>query len=189
MGAAKRFAMIEILAILGLLVGLAKKTPKRRRYNLRRVRTTSELALATLASDTALFTGLTGTSTSSYRCVSVAVAYAIQGLTAGEGPITVGLAHSDYTVTEIKECMESFAAIDVGLKIEQERANRLIRVVGVLDSVQNRLNDGKLVKTRLNWAIGIGKQVNLFVFNESGATLTTGAVATVTGNLYIKDSS
>ncbi len=165
---------------------MAKNT-RRRRFNLRRVKITPELNLGTLASDTALVVGATGASTATYRCMSLKTTWNLQNLTASEGPITVGYAHSDYSVAEIKECLESAGAIDVGDKIAQERANRLVRIVGSLDAEESSLKNGQPVSTKLNWLIPIGKFVNVFAFNESTATLTTGSSLKVAGDMWVKD--
>ncbi len=171
---------------------MAKKASRnRRRMSLRRVRVTPELALVTLASDTALIVSMTPAAPSTYRFMSLIATWAIEGLTQGEGPITVGLAHGDYTVAEIKECLESIASIDQGDKVAQERANRLIRIVGVLrsDPSGSRLNFGEPIKTRLNWLVTIGDTVKLFAYNESTGALTTGAVLHCQGDVWVKDSA
>ena len=117
-------------------------------------------------------------------------------MTLGDGPVTVGYAHSDYSVTEIKECLEAFAAIDQGDKIARERANRLVRTVGTLGAgvvagatSYDVLNDGKPVSTKLNWLINIGDSVVLFAFNESTGALTTGSFINAQGDIWIKDST
>ncbi len=151
--------IVFLAAIALVLLAKRKGSPrKRRRYSLRRVRVTPLLALSTLGSTIALVTGVTGASVSSYRAMSLKQTWSIVGMTEGEGPITVGYAHSDYTVTEIKEALESGASIDPGLKIEQERTNRLIRIVGVFSSPSQYLNHGDPVHTRLNWFMSIGKK-------------------------------
>ncbi len=180
--------MLEILILVATLF-LAKHPKARRRYNLRRVRVTPELALLTLASDTALVVSMTGAATSTYRCMSLKGTWAINNLVTTEGPITVGFAHSDYTVAEIKECLEAFAAIDQGNKISNERSNRLVRIVGVLNGTMPRLNEGRPIKTRLNWLITIGDEVKPFAYNESTAALTTGALLHFAGDMYVKDSA
>ncbi len=183
--------MLEILAIVAICALMARhgRNPKRRRYNLRRVRMTPELALATLASDTAIVAVMTGVATDTYRAVSVIATWALRGITGGEGPITVGYAHSSYTVTQIKECLEAFS-IDQGDKLSSEQASRLVRIVGTFASeADTMLNDGKPIKTRLNWKIAIGSQVNLFAYNEDTAALSTGAVLHVAGNMYVKDAA
>ncbi len=169
---------------------MAKHTGKgKRRYNLRRIRVTDEQALGTLASDIAILGGLHGAVVAAIRVVSAAMTWALNGLTEGEGPITVGYAHGDYTVTEIKECLEAQASASGQDKIARERANRLIRVVGTFSGEANQsLNDGKPIKTRLNWRITPGVVLNAFVFNEGTGALTTGAFIHTQGNLWVKDS-
>ncbi len=183
--------MLEIFLVLALLVGLAKKpTRRRRRFNLRAVRIRPELSLLTLASDTVLTVALTGAGTTDYRMMSVDLTYSLKNLTAGEGPIMVGLAHSDYTVAEIKEYIDSVASISQGLKIEQERSRRLIRIVGTfVTEAQANLNHGEPIKTRLNWlmAEGGGNAVNAFVFNMGTAPLTTGSFLNLIGTCWVKD--
>lgn len=162
---------------------------RKRKFNLRKVRVTPGVALSTLGSVTAITVGCTGSADGAYRCVSINGAWALTGLTEGEGPITVGYAHSDYSVTEIKEALEAITSINVGDKIAQEKANRLVRVVGTLNDGQSAdLNDGEPVKTRLNWLIPIGKEINVFAYNE-GTTLTTGASVNMSGDMWIRDSS
>ncbi len=183
--------MLEIFVVLVALIGLAKKLVRRRRFNLRRVRITPEIAIGTLATDTALTSAISNTSPSAYRAISVIATWALAGvMDSTEGPLTVGYAHSDYTVAEIKECLEAAASIDMGNKIAMEQGNRLIRIVGVLParSGGSFLNDGKPIKTRLNWLITQGDTVNVFVFNENTAVFTTGAVLNLQGDLWIKDS-
>ncbi len=149
---------------------------------------TPERALGTLATDTAITNALTANAVSSYRAVTVKATHAIIGLTAAEGPITVGYAHDDYSVTEIKEALEAAASIDPGDKIAQEQSNRLVRIVGVITPEIPQLNDGRPISTKLNWLIGVGHAINMFAYNEFPASLTTGAVQHLQGDLWVKDS-
>ncbi len=181
--------MLEILAIIIVLIGLAKPR-KRRSYSLRRVRVTDEIALSTLASDTALTGGLHGALVAAVRVISASMTWSLNGLTQDEGPITVGYAHGDYTVTEIKECLEAQTSASGQNKIATEQANRLIRVVGTFSGEASQsLNNGRPIKTRLNWIIRPGVVLNSFAFNESTALLTTGALVHTVGNLWVKDSA
>ncbi len=166
---------------------MAKRHPKRK-FNLRKVRYDSANVLTTLANRIVQSDGLTGTSANLYRVMSVKCTWTLKGLTAGEGPLVFGFNHSDYSVTEIKECIEAQAAIDQGDKVAQEQANRLVRIVGSFSgSASNeKFNDGRPMKTRLNWSIGIGDAVNMFTYNDSGATLTTGAIVDTNGVLWVK---
>ncbi len=180
--------MIEVLLLLALVM-LAKHPKRRGRYNLRLIRLTGARALSTLASQTGIATALTGAATDTYRVVSMHNSWSVDGLTAGEGPLTVGYAYSDYTVAEIKEFLDSQAALNIGSKIEQEQSRRLIRVVGTFSGEANQsLFDGKPIRTKLNWKIAIGDTVQMFVFNEDASSaLTTGASVHCIGKMYIKD--
>ncbi len=186
-------AEILVLVFLATIApgALAKHPKRQRRYNLRMVRVSAELALGTLATDTALTVQLGAVAVNSYRFMSIKATWTLSSFTAGEGPITVGYAHSDYSVTEIKECLEASNSIDPGLKIEQEQANRLVRIVGTLKGEANTsLNDGRPIKTKLNWLISPGDRVNLFAFNEdTAANLTTGSLLNCQGQFWVKDSA
>lgn len=141
-------------------------------------------ALATLANNTALVEGLVSSDlTHDYRCTSVELQWALDELTAGEGPITVGLAHSDYTIAEIEEFLEQEAPLGPSSKVEREIAGRFIRRVGTFagDTTHETLNDGKPIKTRLNWLIADGFRINMWCYNNSGAALTTGATVRAMG--------
>ncbi len=168
---------------------MAKHPKRRRKFNLRRVRITPELALGTLASDTALTVAVQGgTSTTAMTIASIIAVWNIQNLTAQEGPITVGYAHPDYSVVEIKECLEAQAAIDAGDKVAQERADRLVRIVGSLDREFSVLNNGLPVRTKLNWYLPAGDTPNVFAFNEQTGALTTGSSLKIAGNMWIRDA-
>ncbi len=183
--------MLEILivAMVTLFSLNLAKHPKRR-YSLRRVRTTAEVALVTLAASTAITVSLTGTSDSQYRFISAHIVWDLIGQTAGQGPVVFGFAHGDYSVTEIKEAIEVTNSISQGDKIASERANRLIRIVGTFGANANGIfNDGRPLKTRLNWLMPVGEQVNIFAYNDFGSSLTTGAVLNVNGSVYVKDAS
>ncbi len=168
-----------------------RKTGKRRSYSLRRVRVTPELALSTLAPATAVTVALVGASDSQYRAISVIATWAVANLTDGEGPVTVGIAHNDYTLTEIKECLEAALSISQGNKIANEQANRLIRIVGSIGGSGGPtvLNGGKPVKTRLNWFMPAGQSFKIFAWNESTGSLTTGARLNIQGDVWVKDIS
>ncbi len=162
----------------------------RARYSLRGVRFDSDITLSTLGNVTVLTNGVTGNADGAYRMISIETTWSRKGGTGGEGPITVGYAHSDYSAAEIKEALEVNASISVGSKIENEQANRLVRIVGVFPGLgtDEALDDNRPIKTRLNWFIPIGKEVNLFAYNNSGASLTTGTVIDCVGKCWVKDS-
>ncbi len=183
--------MLELAILLCLLMAHRKGGyPSKGRYSLRPVRFAAAVALLTTGNNVVVGNGLTGAADGPYRMITVIGTWALRGLTAGEGPITVGYAHSNYTVTEIKESIESGTAISIGLKVEQERANRLVRIVGTFpgNDTEEALNHGEPIKTRLNWAIPVGVEVDIFAYNDSGGTLTTGAQVEHTGKCWVKDN-
>ncbi len=168
-----------------------KRGGSRRKFNLRMVRTSPTLALGALVSNTAITTGLTGVADGAYRAVTVKMTWSLRELSADQGPITFGYAHSDYTVGEIKECIEAAAAISVGNKVAQEQANRLVRVIGSfqpVDTGEAEFNDGKPVSTKLNWLIPIGDEVDIFAYNDDTGDLTTGGRISATGQMWVRDS-
>ncbi len=160
--------------------------PKKGSYALRGVRVTPSMSLATLATITALKANLVAAADGPYRLISAIMSWTLHSLTAGDGPIVVGIAHSDYTVAEIKEAIEAATAISIGLKVQQEQTNRLVRVVGVLAEGDTSLNNGMPIKTRLNWKFPVGVNPVIFAYND-GITLTTGAVLNANGKIWVKD--
>ncbi len=155
---------------------------------MRPVRSSAAVTLATLGSLTALASALWSGSTGALRVMSVKASWSLLALTSNEGPIIVGYAYGDYTVTEIKEAIEASTAIDLGNKIAQEQANRLIRIVGTMgDEGQDDLNNGDPITTKLNWRFNAGKALNIFAYNDGAAALTTGAIVHHNGTIWVKD--
>jgi len=118
---------------------------------------------------------------------SVKATWSLQNATpgAGIGPILVGVAHSDYTLTEIEEWIENLQSWEEGDKRQQEVARRKIRRVGILGTGANladmiTLNDGKPVHTKCGWQLATGQTVALWYYNAGTAAFatTTPTVAT-----------
>ncbi len=173
-----------------VLLAAHRGYPKRGAYALRKVRTIPLITVGALATNTVVAGALAPASTAAYRLISCVYRWALSDHTAGEGPYTVGYAFGDYSVTEIKEAIEIANSISPSDKVAQEKANRWVRIVGTFagDQVSETLNDGKALKTRLNWFIPIGSTVNAFVYNEDNATQTTGSLIDLSGNLWVKDT-
>ncbi len=158
------------------------------------MRVATSITIGVLAAKDLVSGPVTGVSTSSYRIMSVDFNYALSdlGATADDGQ-EFGLAHSDYTDTEIEQCIEVSASVDVSNKTEQEQANRLVRIIGNLVGAPGtgaglNFNDGRPMKTRLNWGMGIGQNLVLWIRNFSGTVYTTGATLDIVGNMWVKDS-
>ncbi len=132
-------------------------------------------------------------SVDTYRCKSVKASYSIADLGAAiDDSFQFGLAHSDYTPAEVEECLEASAAIDLGDKIAQEQANRLVRRIGTISQAGGivasglQFNDGKPVSTKLNWVMSIGDTINMWVRNGSAVVYTTGSLLVMSGHLVIQ---
>lgn len=182
------FEIILLLVTLFPLVALAKRRPRRRaKVNWVVSRVNMSLGLGTLADNTALKAALCSLGPGSYRChwTHFEGFISIDGLTVGQGPIVVGVALDDYTVTEIKECLEADpTGTDL---IEAEKSRRKVREWGIFvgANAQEWLNnDATMRKHRIKFTDEGGSSPDLFAYNDSGAALTTGATIVVNGKLY-----
>ncbi len=116
---------------------------------------------------------------------SIEAVYTLTDLTPGSniGPVMVGLAHSDYTDAEIQQVVDLVGGWDEGNLISQERARRKMRVIGVFSSETTNnitsLNDGKPLKTKLNWILNQGTSLRLWGYN-----LGTNAIATTVPDIH-----
>lgn len=116
------------------------------------------------------------------RISSIEATWAIVGGTVANGPVMVGVAHSDYSDAEKEEALEATGAMNVGDKIAAERTQRLVREIGTIKMLQETLNDGKPVKTKLNWGIAIGDSLAFWAYNQDASgPLDTGAVLDIAG--------
>jgi len=169
---------------------MAKSKPRRRRWtaDMQSVPFTEATALGALASVTVIAGGTLPASDNEYRVLSVSNLWSMRGQTAAEGPIIVGYAHGDYTVAEIKEAIEAETMMTRADKIAAERGNRLVRRVGVFPGMtpEEVLNDGRPIRTRLNWVIPDGETLAAWAYNQSGASLSGGAILVQNGKATIK---
>ncbi len=138
------------------------------------------LALGTLATLTGVIAVFDETVIQRTLCSSLVGIWSVSDWTpaAGVGPIMVGVSHSDYSLVEIEQFIETSSSWDPGNKIAQEQANRLIRKVGVLQHVVSAstpvvLNDGKPIKTKLNWILNEGDTLTLFAYNLGTSSFAT----------------
>ncbi len=177
---------------------MAKHRSRRRRIRGRYVKGNVDegLGLGTLSGKTLVSGIFDEVMVESGRISSIVGTYAISDMTpaANDGPIEVGLAHSDYTDAEIEAVIENTGSWDVGNKIQQEIAKRLVRTIGVFESATDALgvdvlNDGKPIKTRLNWHLTTGQSLRLWAYNQgSSALATTAPIVTLAGhvNIFLK---
>ncbi len=134
------------------------------------------LSLGTLAAKTLVVDTWDQTVSERTLVSSIVSAWSIDELTDDQGPIMIGVAHSDYTAAEIEEVIENAGSWDEGNKIDQERAKRLVRTVGIFavgGGEDQALNDGKPIKTKLNWILSAGDTLDMWAYNMSAAALST----------------
>ncbi len=141
-----------------------------------------DFALGTLAANTLIAQATQDQVGERTLVTSVIATYALSGFTVGDniGPIEVGLAHSDYTAAEIEAFVERGSSWNEGDQIDREISSRKIRRIGVFqndgasgDLSRAVLNDGKPIKTRLNWILNAGQGLDFWVYNTGGSAVGT----------------
>lgn len=159
--------------------------PKKRgrsRSRLRWIPVNSNISLTTLGDDTVLKGAFTAVGRDAYAVVAKGQ-WAIRDHTANEGPITVGFAHNDLSVTEIEEKLDANASSDPDDIIANEHRKRPVKTSGVFagNDTEEVLNLGNDVSTPLRFSVGNGHSVAMWAKNQSGGPLTTGTVLRFTG--------
>ncbi len=174
--------------MLALLAKHGRRRRKRASANFVALPFRTLITLGTLAAGAVLNTGtLSGNFTEDFRVISVDATWSIADFTpaTGDGPVSVGFAHNDYNATEIAEAL-SVNLLGPSNKIEQERASRLVRDIGSFDNESSGsvLADGQPIRTKLNWLINDGFELDVYAFNEGADALGTGAIVNVHGKIY-----
>ncbi len=146
----------------------------------------SSLALLTTAGNTVVSGALADTVVDRVWLSSMDIRSALRNVTVGEGPIVYGVAHGDYTAAEIEECLEAVGSWDRSDQIAVEQANRKVRTIGVFGAIlaEETLNNGNPKRVRLGFILEDGQTLQMWAWNKSGATLTTGAVIEGNGQVY-----
>ena len=138
--------------------------------------------LGTLSAKTAVRFAFDETVVEKAWITSIDAIWALKNFTIAtdDGPIMVGIAHSDYTATEIEEWIENAAGWSEADLVGQEVAKRKIRKVGVFDSPNAALddvvlNDGKSIHTKCGWMLASGQGLALWAYNLGDSNLATTA--------------
>jgi len=176
-----------ILAILSLL-GMAKKGGRRQRVIPLRV--DHQLSVAAPATGAITTAVLADTVINRMYLISFKGVVAFRDNTAQEGPLYVGLAHSDYTDAEILEWYNAQGSWDQGDLVAQEQGRRKCRKIGIFDGelANENLNNGIEVTVPLRMIVEEGATLELFSVNEGGATRTTGGVVELHGTVWAKNA-
>lgn len=154
-----------------------------------------ELALGTLAATTIITAPFDDAVNERALISSIVASYSITDLSPGTGigPIMVGVAHSDYTAAEIEAFLENATTWEETDQIGQEISKRKVRIVGILGQGGSAsstdvasLNDGKPIKTKLNWILTVGQTLQLWAYNlGSAAVATTDPLVSCVGHANI----
>lgn len=147
------------------------------------------ISLLTLADGVVIDANVfTNNFTENFYAISMKGTWSLRNATVNEGPLTFGMAHSDYSVTEISEKLTSDESNVRGDKIEVEQASRAVRRAGVFPGAPSSgdvvHNDGRVSTLPLKFLIGNGFNIAMWVRNQSGGTLTTGAQVVLNGTVY-----
>ncbi len=125
---------------------------------------------------------------------SIVATYSITNLTdtPSMGPIVVGIAHSDYSDPEVEAYLEQTGQWNESdLIATREVSRRLIRRVGAFSTDPSAnttlvLNDGKPIRTKLNWLLAEGQTLRLWCYNSGTVDVgTTTPVIHVNGHVNL----
>ncbi len=172
------------------VMAMAKRTGRKFRKYLRG-NIDHKLLLSTLGANTLIGSLVADTVVDTTWMSSVKATWAIGDFTnaVGDGPITVGIAHSDYTDAEVEAFVENITGSwDAADLVSQEIARRKIRVVGTFQSVGvaattlEVLNDGNQITTKAGWMLSEGQTVRIWAYNAGDSSLTDGTRLHVNGH-------
>ncbi len=185
----------QLLILHRLSGGVARKR-RRRSNNFVAIKVAGSQAIGALSDNVVLKNSLTsGLLTEDLFVISAEFSASISGLTAGEGhPMTVGCSHSDYTVAQILENLDN-EMLGPGNKIEQEQSRRSVRTAGPMhsegglagsatDLVLIGSDGSRIPRMKCKFLVSSGKTLDIWVWNRSGAALTTGSTLRWAGTIY-----
>ncbi len=169
---------------------MAKRKGRRKFRRYLRGNIDHKLELGTLGANTVIKTNVADSVVDTAWMSSVKATWSLTGFTKGadDGPILVGIAHSDYATTEIEEFVENITGSwDAGDLVSQEIAKRKIRLVGMLGippavDESDVLNDGRLLNKKAGWMLSPADTVGIWAYNAGDSPLTTGAEIRVQGH-------
>lgn len=172
--------VIMVIAVVGGSNLMARHRRRRNFGNYINGQIDVDLGLGTLAAKTLVSATFSESVVDTTRISSIVCTHTVSDFTPGAniGPIIFGVAHSDYTDAEIEQWVEDAGSWDIGNKIAKEIRSRLVRQIGVFDdpasaTVSTRINDGKPVRTKLNWLLAEGDTLKFWVYNTGNAAVAT----------------
>ncbi len=113
---------------------------------------------------------------------SVDLSWSLKDLTIAQndGPVIVGIAHSDYSDAEIEAVIENTGSWKEGDLVLQEIAKRKVRIVGTFENLGAAaeaaqtfvLNGGIRIKTKLGWILTTGQTLKVWAYNAGEGALS-----------------
>ncbi len=149
------------------------------------IRFNAQTALSTLAESALIQTVLTSLA-QDFFAVSADVLVSFRGGTLNEGPVQFGMNNGDLTVAEVVECLDAAVTSESDI-IARERLKRPVRRIGRivnLGQASQLWNDGNAKRVQLRFNLANSIEIEGWVRNQSGATLTTGAIVEWQGTIY-----
>ncbi len=121
--------------------------------------------------------------------IATDLSWTILGMDLLDGPVDVGLSHSDYTVTEVQEAVDASPTSDSD-QIALERTRRKVRTAGTFKTPENTgagvsLNDGKLMRTKVGFGVSNSFELDLWAINRGAPALTVDTTVMVSGKVYV----
>ncbi len=165
---------------------MAKKPVRRGKFTLRRVNIVGAISPGALGASAVAISALTNNVTNEIIVTSLDAAWAWIDRAAIDDGCQFGVSHSDYSAAEITECLTAANSIDLGDKIAQEQANRLVREIGIF-AADGIFNNGERKRVKLNWRLNEGDNLTGWVRNSSGTVYTTGSGVSANGRIWVKD--
>ncbi len=147
-----------------------------------------DLALGALAAGATIAGVMTAFGVTRVQCISADLTWSINNHTSTEGPIRVGLANGNLSVTEINEKLDARPTSQTDI-IAMERSRRPVRDSGKFSGSATTvevLNDGEPVRTTLKFPLNEGVELVAWARNEDTAAFTTGTIVHASGTLYMR---
>ncbi len=146
----------------------------------------AQTALQALSDTDIVTTNLTALAQDAYLH-SMDVSISLRDGTAGEGPLTFGIASDSLTDDQVEEALDTSVTSESDV-VSKERASRPVRRIGrALDGtgLTTIWNDGRMKRVKIKMMLAVAQNLHGWVRNQSGATLTTGAIVEWQGTIYL----
>ncbi len=161
---------------------MVKRKGRRKFRRYVRGQVNERMALGTLAGQTLIGAQYDESVNERTFVSSLVAVHSLQGMSisADDGPIMVGVAHSDYTDAEVEAFIENAASWNEGDLVGQEIGKRKVKIIGIFPSsgavdanLPQLLNAGRLIRTKLKWILLQGQSLRQWAYNVGTSALAT----------------